>query len=149
MALNDFQDLLVLFNKHQVHYLVVGGYAYAVHREARATKDLDVFIEGTPENGLKVFAALREYGAPLSGLAPDNFSHEDGTWFGFGRPPWRIDILQRIDGKSFADAWKDRIEGQLFGVTVPVISKNDLIDNKLSAGRDQDLLDVKNLRKFS
>lgn len=52
---------------------------------------------------------------------------------GLGRPPWRIDILLRIDGKSFADAWKNRIEGELFGVTVP----------------DQDLLDVKNLRKFS
>ena len=47
--MNDFPDLLVLLNRHQVRYLVAGGYAYAVHREFRTTKDLDIFIEATPE----------------------------------------------------------------------------------------------------
>ena len=147
--MNDFQDLLVLLNKHDVRYLIVGGYAYSVHREFRTTKDLDIFIEATAENSVKVFSALAEFGAPLAGYTADDFAHEDGTWFGLGRPPSRIDVLQRIDGKTFAAAWENRMEDQLFGVPVHVISREDLIDNKLAAGRPQDLLDVANLRKFS
>lgn len=146
--MNDFRDLLLLLNKHQVRYLVVGGHAYSIHREPRATKDLDIFIDATEENSHRVFAALAEFGAPLAGYSADDFAHEDGTWYVMGRPPERIDVLQRIDGKTFAAAWKNRDESELFGVPVHVISANDLIDNKLAAGREQDLLDVKNLRKF-
>lgn len=148
MGVNDLRDILVLLNKHQVHYLVVGGHAYSIHREPRATKDLDVFIEATEVNSIKVFAALAEFGAPLAGYTADDFAHEDGTWYVMGKPPARIDVLQRIDGKAFATAWENREEGELFGVIVHVISVDDLIDNKLAAGRPQDLLDVENLRKF-
>ena len=148
MALKDFQDLLILFNQYDVHYLVVGGHAYSVYREARATKDLDVFIEGSQENSLKVFAALCEYGAPLAGYTANDFAHEDGSWYGFGRPPWRIDVLQRIEAKPFTVAWNNREHGELFGVPVWVISKQDLIENKLAVGRPQDLVDVKNLLKY-
>jgi hypothetical protein len=64
-----------------------------------------------------------------------------------GQPPERVDILQRIDGITFDEAWEHRIEGQIDGeVPTAVISKEDLIRNKLASGRDQDLLDVKKLR---
>ncbi len=147
--MNDFQDLLILLNKHDVRYLIVGGYAYSIHREFRTTKDLDIFIEASATNSLKVFAALIEFGAPLAGYSANDFAHEDGTWYGLGRPPMRIDVLQRIDGKTFAAAWPNRTQGELFGVPVHVISREDLIENKLAAGRAQDLLDVENLRKFN
>jgi hypothetical protein len=66
-----------------------------------------------------------------------------------GQPPERIDILQRIDGITFDEAWVNRIEGIIDGeVPTSVISKEDLIRNKLASGRDQDLLDVKKLRAF-
>lgn len=126
----------------------MGGHAYSIHREPRTTKDLDIFIDATNENSIKVFAALAEFGAPLAGYTPDDFAHEDGTWYVMGRPPERIDVLQRIDGKAFTTAWENRDESELFGVPVHVISVDDLIDNKLAAGRPQDLLDVENLRKF-
>lgn len=147
--MNDFADLLILLNKHDVRYLVIGGYAYSLHREFRATKDLDIFIEASLLNGTKVFAALTEFGAPLGGYTPEDFAREDGSWYGLGRPPARIDVLQQIAGKAFADAWANRVEDELFGVPVHVISREDLIDNKLAVGHPQDLLDVKNLRKFS
>ena len=146
--MNDFRDLLTLLNKHGARYLVVGGHAYSIHREPRATKDLDIFIEASASNSVKVFAALAEFGAPLGGYTPEDFAHEDGTWYVMGRPPQRIDVLQRIDGKAFATAWDNRSESELFGIPVHVISVDDLIDNKLAAGRPQDLLDVANLRKF-
>ena len=88
----DFQDLIALLNKHNAKYLVIGGYAVSRHAQPRDTKDLDIFILPVTDNAKAVFAALREFGAPL-------------------------------------------------------ISRDDLIAAKLAAGRDQDLVDVKALRK--
>ena len=71
----------------------------------------------------------------------------DGSTFQIGQPPTRVDLLQHIDGISFDEAWKNRIEGRIEGeIQVMVISKNDLIRNKIASGREQDILDVKRLR---
>ena len=72
----------------------------------------------------------------------------DGSTFQIGQPPDRIDIIQRIDGITFDEAWPNRVQGVVDGeVPASVISREDLIRNKLASGRDQDLLDVKVLRK--
>jgi len=141
----DLKDLLRAFNAHAVKYLVVGGYAFGVHAEPRATKNLDLFIQPTQENSEAVFRALAQFGAPLEGLGPADFM--DGTIFQIGQPPARVDILQQIDSISFDEAWVNRIEGRVDGeVPAVVISKEDLIRNKVASGREQDLLDVKKLR---
>lgn len=141
----DLKELLLAFNAHGVKYLVVGGYAYGVHAEPRATKDLDVFIRSDAENSHAVFRALAAFGTPLEGLKPSDFEGE--TIFQVGQPPSRIDISQRIDGVTFDEAWRNRVEGKFDNeVIVPVISRADLIRNKLESGREQDLLDVKRLR---
>jgi hypothetical protein len=145
MMPKDLKDLLRVFNENDVRFLVVGGYAFGVHAEPRATKDLDLYIRADEANGAAVYRALTQYGAPLDGLGPQDFV--DGSTFQVGQPPARVDILQRIDGVTFDEAWQNRIEGLLDGeVKVNVISKDDLIRNKLASGREQDLLDVKKLR---
>ena len=141
----DLKDLLRAFNAHAVKYFVVGGYGFGVHAEPRATKDLDVFIQSSHENSEAVFRALAQFGSPLEGLRPADFT--DGTIFQIGQPPARVYILQQIDGISFDEAWENRIEGLVDGeVPAVVISKEDLIRNKLASAREQDLLDVKKLR---
>jgi predicted nucleotidyltransferase len=145
MMPRGLKGLLRAFNDQGVKYLVVGGYAFGVHAEPRATKDLDLFIRSDEENSQAVFRALVRYGAPLSGLTPADF--KDGSTFQIGQPPARIDILQRIDGVGFDEAWANRIEGVVDGeVRVSIISRDDMIRNKLSSGREQDMLDVKVLR---
>lgn len=145
MMPEDLKELLRAFNDHGVKYLIVGGYAFGVHAEPRATKDLDIFIRSDEENSTAVFRALAQYGAPLEGLTPVDFA--DGTTFQIGQPPARIDILQSIDGVSFDAAWENRIEGVIDGqIPAAVISRDDLIRNKLATGREQDILDVKRLR---
>jgi Nucleotidyltransferase of unknown function (DUF6036) len=145
MMPEDFKELLRAFNEHRVRYLVVGGYAFGVHAEPRATKDLDLLIRSDEENSAAVYRALTQYGAPLDGLSPQDFM--DGSAFQIGQPPARVDLLQRIDGLTFDQAWQNRIEGLIDGDTpINVISKDDLIRNKLACGREQDLLDVKKLR---
>jgi len=145
MMPKDLKDLLRAFNEHGVKYLVVGGYAFGVYAEPRATKDLDLLIRSDEANSAAVYRALTQYGAPLDGLSPQDFV--DGSAFQIGQPPARIDILQRIDGLTFDEAWQNRIEGVLEEeVRVNVISRDDLIRNKLASGREQDLLDAKKLR---
>ena len=145
MIPKDLKDLLRAFNEHGVRYLIVGGYAFGVHAEPRATKDLDLLIRSDEANSAAVYRALTQYGAPLDGLSLQDF--RDGSTFQIGQPPARVDILQRIDGLTFDEAWQNRIEGLIDGeVQINVISKDDLVRNKLASGREQDLLDVKKLR---
>ena len=141
----DLKELLRAFNEHGVRYLIVGGYAFGAHAEPRATKDLDVFIATDELNSNAVYRALAAYGAPLNGFSPADFRDQSG--FQIGQPPARVDVLQSISGITFEEAWPNRIEGMIDGeVLAPIISKNDLIRNKLKAGRDQDTLDVQVLR---
>jgi len=145
MMPKDLKDLLRAFNENGVRYLVVGGYAFGVHAEPRATKDLDLLIRSDEANSAAIYRALTQYGAPLDGLSPQDFM--DGSTFQIGQPPARVDILQRIDGLTFDEAWQNRIDGLIDGeVEIHVISKDDLIRNKLATGREQDVLDVKKLR---
>lgn len=145
MMPDDLKELLRAFNDQGVKYLIVGGYAFGVHAEPRATKDLDIFIRSDEQNAKAVFRALGQYGAPLVELSPADFM--DGTTFQIGQPPARIDILQQIDGISFDEAWKNRIEGIIDEeIQAAVISRSDLIRNKLASGREQDTLDAKKLR---
>ena len=148
MMPEDLKELLRAFNDHAVKFLIVGGYAFGVHAEPRATKDLDIFIRSDEENSKAVFRALAQYGAPLAELTPSDFM--DGTTFQIGQPPARIDILQQIDGVTFDEAWENRIEGLVDGqIQAAVISRGDLIRNKLATGREEDILDVKKLRAAS
>lgn len=148
MMPEDLKELLCALNDHGVKYLIVGGYAFGVHAEPRATKDLDIFIRADEENSKKLFRALTQYGAPLADLTPSDFM--DGTTFQIGQPPARIDILQQIDGVTFDEAWENRIEGLVDReIKAAVISREDLIKNKLATGREQDRLDVKKLRAAS
>lgn len=148
MRTEDFKDLLRLLNANAVEYLLIGGHAFGVHAEPRTTKDLDIFIGSDPKNALAVFRALARFGAPLAGMTEADFV--DGTTFQLGQPPDRIDILQKIDGVTFEEAWQNRVEGTVDGeIPAHVISRDDLIRNKLASGREQDLLDVKTLRKVA
>ncbi len=146
MMTKDFKDLLRAFNANAVKYLIIGAHAFGVHAQPRATKDLDLFIRSDEQNSQAVFRALAQFGAPLEDMSPKDFT--DGSTFQIGQPPDRIDVLQRIDGVTFDEAWSNRIEGSIDGDTpASVISRDDLIRNKLASGREQDLLDVKALRK--
>jgi hypothetical protein len=147
MLPNDLRELLLAFNAHGVEYLLVGGYAVGVHAEPRATKDLDVFVRPDPSNSVIVYRALAAYGAPLAGVSPEDFCNDPTSIFQIGQPPLRIDILQQIDGVTFDEAWPNRVEAEIDGTPVHVISAQDLIANKLASGRLRDLADAEAVRQ--
>jgi hypothetical protein len=104
-----------------------------------------LFIRSNVPNSEAVFKALCEFGAPLHGMTTQDF--RDGqTGVEFGLAPERVDILQKISGVTFDDAWKARVTALIEGNTpISVISREHLVQNKRAAGRPRDLLDVQEI----
>jgi len=138
---SDFEELLSIFNDHEVRYLIVGGYAVMLYTEPRYTKDLDLWIETSAENASRVFRALARFGAPLSGLSAADFASE-GFFYQLGLPPVRVDILMSIDGVRFADAWPNRHQSAFGTQPAWFIGRADLLRNKRASGRHVDLHDA-------
>ena len=144
--IQDFRDLLVELVRADARFLVVGAHALSVYGVPRATIDLDVWIDASPENAKRVWAALAAFGAPLESL---NIRESDltrpDTVAQFGLPPWRIDILTGISGVTFDEAWHERVEDFFDDVRVPFIGRAMLIRNKRASGRTKDLADIESL----
>lgn len=122
----DFKELLSVFNRRGVKYLIVGGYAVSFHAQPRATKDIDIFVKADAVNAKALHAALTEFGAPLEGLVPEDFAQK-ASFFRMGREPLAVDILSEIPGVDFDSAWLRRIEGVIdpaTGLAVHFISAN-------------------------
>jgi hypothetical protein len=144
----DFLELLSSLLAANVRFLVIGAYAVGIHGRPRATKDLDVWIEATPENAIRAIDGLKRFGAPLGDLTATDLDHV-GTGFKMGSPPRRIDILTQIEGLSFEQAWPNHIDAAFSdNVRCPVIGLDDIITNKRAAGRPQDLADVAVLERI-
>ena len=126
--------------------MVVGGYAVIRYTEPRYTKDLDLWVEATPENSERCYQALAKFGAPLVGIQPFDLIQE-GYIFQMGVPPNRIDLLMNVRGLTFSEAWSRRVVIDVEGLQIPILSKQDVITSKVAAGRPQDLIDVELLRQ--
>lgn len=142
----DFKELLKIFEKHKIRYLVVGGYAVMKYSEPRFTKDLDILIATDQNNANAVYAALKEFGAPLANLTPDDFTEKD-YFYQMGRSPLRVDIMMSIPGIEFNAAWGNREVVELDDFKIFFISRSDLIRAKEASGRPQDKIDINNLRQ--
>ena len=140
----DFVDLLRAFIAADVRFLIVGAYALALHGRPRATGDLDVWIEATPDNAVRVMKALVAFGAPLADVSLEDFSRE-GVTYQIGVPPGRIDILTELTGLTFAEAWPDRMRRAFGDVEVDFIGRVAFIRNKRATGRAKDLGDIEGM----
>jgi len=141
----DFKEFVELLNKHEVRYLVVGGYAVAVYGHPRYTKDLDIWIEASNKNSDRILVALNEFGFGSLDLNRDDFL-EPGWIVQLGNPPNRIDLLTSVSGLQFAESYEARNIVLTAGQQVSFVSLSDLIRSKVAAGRPQDLADVDHLR---
>jgi len=147
MAVNpDFKDLFKAFNDCRVEYLVIGAYAVMFYVRPRFTKDLDVWVNPTPENAQRVWSALTVFGAPLQDVTQASFTDQELV-YQVGIEPNRFDVMMGIPGVDFATAWSNREHSTYGGIPIPIISRQDLISAKRAAGRPQDLWDAQELEK--
>ena len=144
MLNQDFKEFIQFLNDNHVRYLVVGGYAVAVHGHPRYTKDIDIWIEMTTENATNLLQALEQFGFGSLGLQNQDFLTPDRI-IQLGYPPNRIDLLTNIDGVNFADCYLSRLEIFVDNTVVNFIDLDNLRKNKKASGRLQDLADLENL----
>ena len=141
MLNKNFRDMLSALNDSGAEYLVVGAYAVGTYLPPRATGDLDIWVRPTKENAAKVWQALVQFRVPRRDLILEDLSTPEMI-FRFGIPPQRIDLLTSITGVGFDEAWSGRNEASIGGLSVPVLGRAQLLQNKRATGRPKDLADV-------
>ena len=143
---SDFRDFIDSLNSNNVRYILVGGYSVIIHGYPRTTGDMDLWVERTAENYLKIKKAFEEFGMPVFDMTEENFLHHP-VWdvFTFGIPPVAIDLMIAMEGFNFQEIYERSIIFKDEDLEIRVIHKNDLIAAKERAGRSKDLDDLENL----
>ena len=118
-------------------------YSAAYPTDAPAPQASGCLSEANPKGrkGPCEYAAVAEFGAPVSEMKPEEFA-QYGMIFQIGVAPCRVDIISKISGVSYADAVNRAVPKTIDGVPVRIISLDDLIANKKASGRTKDIADV-------
>jgi predicted nucleotidyltransferase len=143
----DFKEFVELLNWKKVKYLLVGGYALAYHSRPKYTEDIDFWIEPTQVNAQKMLSVIDEFGFASLSLTQEDFTNPDMV-IQLGMPPLRIDIMTGVSGLDFETAYEHRIEDEYDGLTVSIISLEDLLINKKESGRKKDFADIDWLKTY-
>jgi len=107
---------------------------------------MDIWVERSKDNYLKLKQAFIQFGMPVFDMTEENFlSHPAWDVFTFGKPPVAIDLMVKLKGLDFDEAFNRSVIFSDEELEVRTIHKNDLIQAKKSAGRNKDLNDLENL----
>jgi hypothetical protein len=144
-AVRDFEDILELFDRHEVRYLVIGGLAFIFHAKPRFTRDIDLWVDPEPANVQRANRALAEFGSPhlLDVKARDEILQ-------IGVAPNRIDLLRDPGGTSgltFARAWERRIEAPYGSARALWIDLESLLAIKSGIDQPRHQEDARDLRR--
>jgi len=139
--LNQLQDVFSSLHRHQVRYVTIGGIASILHGVPRATFDLDILIEATPENAQRLLDALLDAGLGTASLttAEQVVAHEVTVF----RDRVRIDVQTATPGIAFREVWERRQVMEYRSQEFYVLSRDDLIASKRASGRPIDLEDAR------
>ena len=135
----DFKEFIELATSMNLKFVIVGGWAYNRYVEPRVTGDIDFFVENSPESERLVRQVLIDFG--FGSVLPSGPLFDKDIIM-LGRAPHRIDLLTKIDGVTFEEAWNSREYEVMDSLRVPYISRQLLLKNKRSTGRAKDQLDV-------
>jgi len=143
----DCVEFITLLNKYKVQWLIVGGEAVIYYGYIRLTGDVDFFYGNDEDNIDKLWMTLNDF---WDQNIPGNIQKDDlkkpGYFFQFGVPPNRIDLMNKIDGVEFDEAWKERVRDKFnsdqLETDVYFISLDHLIKNKSESDRPKDKEDL-------
>lgn len=143
---DDFRDFIQALNRNQVKYMLVGGYAVILHGYRRVTGDMNIWVNRTKENYAKLVQAFSQFGLPVFDMTEASFLQADtADVFSFGRPPVGIDIITKLKGVEFEEAFPQSMQFSESGLSIRFIHLNNLIQAKKAAGRYKDLDDIEKL----
>jgi hypothetical protein len=143
---DDFRDFIFALNTCKVEYILVGGYSVILHGYARTTGDMDVWVNRTSENYQRLLKAFAVFGMPVFDMTESNFLQNDALdVFTFGRSPVSIDVMTHLKGLEFQDAFNNASLTPVEGLSIRLISYNDLLKAKQASGRSKDINDIEHL----
>jgi len=142
---DDFKEFIQSLNLNNVRYLLVGGWAVGLYGFPRATKDIDFLISVKNENLKKLKKALADFGGPPVDL--EKFK-EKGYVIRIGNSPIQIDIINEADGINIEDCYKTKKIIKVDDIKINVISREDLIKNKMASCRSIDIADAEKLESM-
>ena len=141
---DEFKDFIKCLNLNNVKYLLVGGWAVGIYGHPRATKDIDFLVSVEKNNLKKLQKAFSDFNAP-----PINIEafHEKGNVIRIGNSPTQIDVINEADGININDCFKRKSIITVDDIEIKLISREDLINNKIASGRYIDLADAEKLKR--
>lgn len=144
--LDEFRLITTALNEAEIEYAVCGGWAMAIHGLLRATVDIDLLV--LAEDVDKALSVARSCGYDVEGL-PLSFDDGDFELRRISKVDSESRELITVDfllvTKAYSDVWDTKEETDSEFGSMKVVSKAGLIKMKLLAGRDKDLLDIKEL----
>jgi len=141
----DIESLLRLLNAHEVRYFIIGASAFPIHGYARATLDLDIFIEATAENARRTLETLAEFGYDMSDVTLPDLLTKKLLIRHYGM---ETDVHPFVAGVTFDEIWRNHVEDRVGDTPAYFASLDDLIRMKQAAGRPKDLEDLRVLREL-
>ncbi len=146
---DNHQELLTSLIKHDVDFIIIGGYSVIFHGYTRTTGDVDIWLEPTNENKEKFLLVLKDmdfFEADIQEIANLNFTST--LLFAIGEEPEKAEFLTQISLVNFEDANKRKITAEIDGLAIPFLHLDDLIRSKINTGRSKDKADVEELQKI-
>lgn len=150
LANEDFyQEFLAALNKHQVQYVIFGGFAVNFYGFTRVTEDLDVWVNPESENLKSFEIAVVNLGFSEDAETLKKFVSGESIMLRLSEEAFRIDIISKLNiRKNFKEAFKAAQVVDLPYGKVFFLGYDDLIDEKIRAKRPKDLIDVDQLRSI-
>ena len=142
-----FTEFIQALNDNDVEYVLVGGLAVILHGYVRGTGDMDVWVNKTKENYLKLTKAYRQFGMPLFDMTESNFLGTEYDVFGIGVQPVKIEVMTSVKGLEFNETFSMAQFYDEDGLKIRFIHINHLLQAKKAAGRFRDLDDIEQLTK--
>ncbi|MDZ4796129.1 MAG: nucleotidyltransferase [Bacteroidota bacterium] len=142
----DFRYFIKVLQKHNVDYILVGGYAVILHGYERVTADMDIWVRCNEENYKKIQPSFQTFEMPVFDMTLANFLNSE-KWdvFLFGRKPVVIDITTKVKGLAFNDAFQSAKLVDVDDIQVRLIQYDHLLVAKRQADRAKDINDLENL----
>jgi predicted nucleotidyltransferase len=132
-----------------VKFIIIGGYAVNYHGYNRTTGDLDLWIKPDNENRDLLLAVLDDFNFNKESLKKlHNSDFCEPFIFNFWDKPYKVDILTKISGIFFDEAYEKRIIENMEGLSIPFLDFNHLVLSKMTTNRLRDKADVEELQKI-
>jgi hypothetical protein len=150
ILIKEHMEMLLRLTKHQVDFIIIGGYAVIYYGYGRSTNDMDIWLKPDNENKKRLIKTFEEIGIidkNINELSKINFTKP--AVFSIGDEPYRIDFLTIVQGVKWDEAILKVKNLSLKDFTVPIIDYRHLITNKMLADRIKDKADIENLQKIN